>query len=103
MIVSLLWLTVSAPFVFSARQELAKQDKSGVATTPFSDNEEESPFGSSTEEKAPTANSFSEEYIHDHHADHYFLSLARQYHNCGNAGTYIAYHGELLVPPPDMI
>lgn len=104
MILALLWLTISAPFVFAGQKELAKQDKMTNAGTPLAGNEEEAanPFGNTTEEKAPnSSSSFSEEYLHDHHLAHHFFSIASQYHKCENADTYIAFHGELLVPPPD--
>jgi hypothetical protein len=104
MILALLWLTISAPFVLAARQEIAKQDKMANASSPLAGNEEESanPFGNTTEEKSPTSsNSVSEEYLHDHHKADYFFSIVSQYHKCKDAVTYIAYHGELLVPPPN--
>jgi hypothetical protein len=102
MMLALLWLTLSAPFVFAARQELAKQHKQEKTATPVTGSEEETtnPFGS-TEEKAPSGTSFSEEYLHDHHAgDHYFSTISCG-HKCENADTYTAYHGELHVPPPN--
>ena len=72
---------------------------------PLTGNEEESanPFGNgnTTEEKAPGNNSFSEEYLHDHHKEDGLLAAARQYRSCENARDYIAFHGELLVPPPN--
>lgn len=105
MVLALLWLTVSAPFVYASQQELAKQHKTTNAGTLMDANEEESPnpFGNTTEEKNPNSNSsFSEEYLHHHHMEEYFFSVASQYHECGNAGTYTAYHGELLVPPPNV-
>lgn len=103
MILALLWLTVSAPFVFAGQQELAKHSKVVNAQSPVSGTEDESanPFGNSTEEKAPSGNSFSEEYLHDHHMAAHFFSIASQYHKCENSDTYIAFHGELLVPPPN--
>lgn len=104
MILALLWLTISAPFVFASQQELAKQEKNSKACSPLAGNEEEStnPFGNTTEEKAPSgSSSFSEEFLHDHHLTDHFFSIALQYHKCDNAGTYIAFHGELLVPPPN--
>ncbi|MBL7741462.1 MAG: hypothetical protein JNK14_19740 [Chitinophagaceae bacterium] len=105
MILALLWLTVSIPFVNAAQQDLAKQNQTEQVGNMMAGNEEETanPFGNTTEEKAPSnSSSFSEEYLHDHHhTDHYF-SIARQYHKCDNAGTYIAFHGELHVPPPNM-
>jgi hypothetical protein len=104
MMLALVWLTISAPVVFACQQELAKQGQTAKAPAPLADNEEETgnPFGNNTEEKAPnTSSSFSEEYLHDHHIHDHFFSISLQYHKCENAGTYIAYHGELLVPPPN--
>ena len=59
------------------------------------------PFGNTTEEKAPSTSSISEEYLHDHHATDHFFDVFSQYYKRENAGTYIAFHGELLVPPPN--
>jgi hypothetical protein len=95
MILALLWLTISAPFVYAGQQAIAKQNKTEKPATPLtcSDEDGTNPFGNNTEEKAPTnGSSFSEEY---------FFSIISQYHKCENAGTYVAYHGELLVPPPN--
>ncbi|MGZ8558232.1 MAG: hypothetical protein ACXWWC_07865 [Chitinophagaceae bacterium] len=103
LILALLWLTISLPFVYASQQELAKQNKSQNAAISFAGNEEETtnPF-SNTEEKAPANGaSFSEEYMHDNHKADYFFSIASQYHKCENADTYHAFHGELLVPPPN--
>ncbi len=103
MIVALLWLTVSTPFVFASQQKLARQDKIADNQSPLSGNEEEAanPFSSTTEEKSPGSTAFSEEFLHDHCIADHFFSIDLQYHKCENAGTYVAYHGELLVPPPD--
>lgn len=104
MILALLSLTVSAPFVFASQQELAKQTKMTHSVSPLDSNEEEvpNPFGNTTEEKNPnSSSSFSEEYLHDHHMEEYFFSIASKFHKCENAGIYIAYHGDLEVPPPD--
>lgn len=100
MVLALLWLTVSAPFVFAAKEELTKVTHTEQTELPATE-EDSNPFSSSTEEKAPSGTSLTEEYIHDHHeADHLFL-IASQLHINRNAGTYLAYHGELLVPPPN--
>lgn len=103
MILALVWLTVSAPFVYAAQQELAKQQKTEKAASPFAGTEEESsnPFGNNAEEKAPNTASISEEYIHNSHRIYFSFSIATQYHKCENSDTYIAFHGELLVPPPN--
>lgn len=102
MIVALLWLTISAPFVFAAQQDVAKQQKTEQNAGPITGNEEEAanPFGSS-EKKASAGSSFSEEYLHDNcNYPNLFLTGLR-YHKSENAGTYTAFHGELLVPPPN--
>ena len=104
MILLLMWLTVSTPFVFASQQELAKSSKSSPVQSPMPGSEEESanPFGNSTEEKTPkNISSVSEEFLHDHHKTDYLFSIDLQYHKTENAGTYIAFHGELLVPPPN--
>lgn len=104
MMLALLWLTVSAPFVYAGQQQIAKQqmEKSG---SPLSENEEGSanPFGNSTEEKTPSSSTFSEEYLHDHHVTDHFCLSGSQYRKCDDAEDYIAYHGELLVPPPNAV
>jgi hypothetical protein len=105
MILALLWLTISAPFVYASQQQLSKQDKVSNSQSPLDCNDEESsnPFGNSTEEKAPGNSSLSEEYLHQHHCpEEYFSSISSQYHNCRDAATYIAFHGEVQVPPPNI-
>jgi len=104
MVGALIWLTISVPFVNAARQIQAKYEKSTNVDTPTSNEEETAnPFGNTTEEKAPSGSSvsFNEEYLHDNHQSEYFFSIIAQYHKCENADTYHAFHGELLVPPPN--
>ena len=105
MILLLMWLTISTPFVLASQQEIAKTSKASSTQSPLNGGSEEenaNPFGNSTEEKVPkNIASFSEEFLHDQHKSDYFFSLAREYHKTKNAGTYTAFHGELLVPPPN--
>ena len=104
MILTLLWLTVSTPFVIACQQKLAKLEKTSDAknSMPGSGEETDNPLGNTNEEKTPGASSsFSEEYLHEHHSTHYFISMISLYNKCDNADTYHAYHGELLVPPPN--
>ena len=86
MVLALLWLTVSTPFVFASQQRLAEHKKANT-----------------TEEKNPSSTSLSEEFLHDHYTADHFFSIASQYHKCENADTYNAFHGELLVPPPNLV
>jgi hypothetical protein len=106
MMAALVWLTISLPLVYAGQQEIARQQQTDNTSSPFTGSEEESanPFGNgnSTEEKVPGSNSLSEEYLHDHHKEDGLSTLARQYRSCENARDYIAFHGELLVPPPNV-
>lgn len=103
MILVLCWLTISAPFVNAYYQDLAKQENASNAQSPLTEDEA-NPLNSSTEEKAPNSgNSISEEYIHDHYAPENLLTGISAYNTCHNDDTYHAYHGELLVPPPNAI
>jgi len=104
MILSLVWLTVSAPFVFQSQQQLVKQHIVDDTSNPLGSPEEEAnPFSNTTEEKKPSGgNSFSEEYLHDQHHNDYFTSLISRSHKSENAGTYTAFHGEVQVPPPNI-
>jgi hypothetical protein len=101
MILALLWLTVSLPFVYASQQQQMELEKTAKNSISIPGTDEESnPLNGSTEEKAPSS-SVSEEYLHDHHKSEYFQMIASQHHKCENADTYIAFHGELLVPPPN--
>ena len=104
----LLWLTVSTPFVTSFQQQI----KSGesrllqVSTPSCSEQEDEktscNPFANTTEEKTESGSiTFSEEYLHEHHEPESFLSDQLKHAKCGHSRLYIAYHGELLSPPPE--
>jgi len=103
MILTLLWLTISTPFIYNTQQELAKLHKMANVSLPDAGNEEKetNPFDNSTEEKVPTdENSFSEEYLHDNYKTDYFSYKALQSYKCENTNTYLAFHDEILVPPP---
>ncbi|HEY0042861.1 MAG TPA: hypothetical protein VGB71_19440 [Flavisolibacter sp.] len=105
MIVALLWLTISTPFVYASQQEFAKHQKVVDNTADLGCSEEESgnPLGNTTEEKKPTGgNSLSEEYLHHHHIEDLFISPISQVHKSENAGVYNAFHGEVQVPPPNV-
>jgi hypothetical protein len=105
MILALLWLTVSTPFVYASQQELAKQTKMADTTTDLGGNDEEAnnSLGNTTEEKKPTGStSLSEEYLHHHHIEDLFISPISQFHKTENAGVYTAFHGEVHVPPPNI-
>jgi len=104
MMVLLCWLTISTPFVYASQQEQAKQGKmvNTAASNASSEEENGNPFGNNTEEKTASSSSFSEEYLHICHITTHFHTSVYLYHKLENAATYTAYHGELLVPPPNV-
>jgi len=101
--VMLLWLTVSLPFVFYASQQ-SEQLKVGSANTASAEEEEAgNPVGNTTEEKAPSSAgiNLSEEYL-DHNNDLFHSAEIFLGHHTRHAfAEYVAYHGEMLSPPPN--
>jgi hypothetical protein len=104
MILALLWLTISLPFVYDNQQEQTEKNKIVNNASSAENNEEASnPFGNTTEEKNPnSSNSFSEEFLHDYHEHDHYFTISSQIRKCENVATYIAFHGDLEVPPPDV-
>ncbi len=105
MIWSLIWLTISLPYIYESQQKMAKENSSMICDSSVADsNEEESAGPVGAEEKNPGSNtSISEEYLNHSHIDEHFFSSASKSYKCINSGVYIAYHGELDVPPPDVV
>ena len=102
MIVSLLWLTVNTPFATVVGTGLCMQEQSAKNNIPANGTDDNNPFGNTTEEKVPTSNTFSEEYLHHHHSIDQLVAVNSEYHKLKNSDTYTAFHGELLVPPPNL-
>ncbi|MEJ7913661.1 MAG: hypothetical protein WKF70_10945 [Chitinophagaceae bacterium] len=103
MICTLLWLTISAPFVYASQRTEQAKGQLGTTVAPIDGADEECPVGSGEEKTSGGSASFSEEYLHDHHVEESLLLISLRYHKCENADDYIAYHGEVQVPPPNII
>jgi hypothetical protein len=105
MILALLWLTVSIPFVYSAQQKMAEKEKAALTMHAASEKNGDgsNPFTNTTEEKTPSGavNILSEEYLH--HTDELFHIAGIWLKHTGQytVAEYIAFHGELLCPPPN--
>jgi len=109
MMLVLLWLTVSTPFISEFQQQMADREKDlhkdcggncrekDVATACI-------PFANITEEKTESSASitFSEEYTHDHHEQLTNLDDILKHAKCRHSALYIAFQGELLSPPPEV-
>lgn len=101
LILTLLWLTVSLPLV--ARAQQASQHNATSSSAPYAGSEEDSsnPLNG-TEEKAPTTTNLTEEFLHEQgKCDCPVINLSPDHYHADD-GTYIAFHGELLVPPPNV-
>lgn len=103
MILTLLWLTVSVPYVAASEQQQDEYARAGHTSDDMPDAGDSSPFGNTTEEKTETGfNSFSEYLHHIDELSH--LSGLSQGYNCTHSfDVYVAFHGELLCPPPDSL
>ena|SRR5205809_3900423 len=93
MIIALLWLTISTPFVFASQQAQQKEVQKQAGT-------DKNPLSTTTEEKNESSVSTLSEYLHDLNLmSHHFIVLTRMY-KCHTSDLYYAYHPELLSPPP---
>lgn len=100
MLLALVWLTVCLPVVY-AQQQLQKQQ----AIAQHLDVPQEcdsNPLTNTTEEKTGNSlTSFNEEYLHElYHSENEGL-LFKTYYKCHAADVYLAYHPELISPPPN--
>lgn len=101
--VTLLWLTISAPFVFDAKKKLYKAN-SAMAASDISQSMEENtnPFSGLTEERSSSGTNTLSEYLHEHF-NMPVISESQLIHesHIGNS-IYVAHYGELLSPPPEV-
>lgn len=96
MIATLLWLTVSTPFVFKAQQEQKKE-----VQNQSKQNDSTNPFANTTEEKNESSVNTLSEYLHEPPAlENNFIVLTTLY-KLYSSKIYLAHHPELLSPPPE--
>jgi hypothetical protein len=105
MVAILLWLTVSLPFVTASQNEVYGNCKAGDSqlTVPVTEEESSIPLNSAAEEKASSTNSQIEEFLHHNHTVYSFSTVIEKDYNSRHSGIYVAFHGELIVPPPDIV
>jgi TFIIF-interacting CTD phosphatase-like protein len=96
MIMALLWLTVSTPFVFRVQQEQKKEIQKQSKQT---DNN--NPFSNTTEEKNETGVNTLSEYLHDHPSPEKNFILVTRLYKRYPSSIYCEHHPELLSPPPE--
>lgn len=97
MIMALVWLTISTPFVFASQQAQQKEIQKQAGSS-----EDRNPFSTTTEEKNEGSVNTLSEYLHDLNSiNHHFIVLTRIY-KCHTSDLYYAYHPELISPPPEV-
>jgi hypothetical protein len=94
MILALIWLTVSIPFVYEAAQSAKVETQSGVC-------DETNPFSNTTEEKNESSVNTLSEYLHDLHLSESGFTVVAKYYKCHPSDLYFEFHPELLSPPPE--
>lgn len=108
MLVTLAWLTISTPFVYDFQQkfkqfELANINPDGIVNVDDDKDGINTMMPNPTEEKTETnSNNFSE-YLHHHDYMDDYNTAGIKYHISLSSELYIAFHGELLSPPPDSL
>ena len=102
MIIALLWLTVSTPFVADCQKKTGQQEKKSTSNSPLSGSEEDAanPFAGTTEEKTPGSITTLNEYLHETEELQHPSILIAEHNNSHTATTYTAFHGEPVGPPP---
>lgn len=104
MILALAWLTISIPFVYNAQQELAQLEAmaSDDETIPSQKDECSNPLSGTNEEKAPSNTTLSEEWLHNTNEHPYFEDYKLSHNHRHSFDIYVAFHGELITPPPNL-
>ncbi len=98
MLLALAWLTVCLPYVNESRQQVNNQVEQNSNDTGNDDN---NPLGNTTEEKTESGTSLPSEYLHDMLVlEHHFV-LLDSFFKCHSSDLYLAYHPDLVIPPPE--
>lgn len=107
MMMTMLWLTVSLPFIVENRIAYNIESKSSASDNLIDTQGEDAGFpqtGASEEKGSEGSNNFNEEYLHHHDGGTQIgLSPGKKAMHDLAQDAYCAFHGELLVPPPNVI
>lgn len=94
MLLLLLWLTVSTPFVYEEQQQVSVAQ--GMA-----DDDDSNPLSGTNEEKVESGVNTLSEFLHEQHHCLPDFTLFIAAYKCHPDELYCAFHPELLVPPPE--
>lgn len=96
MLLALLWLTVSLPFVYKCQQQVA-----ALAKLSEEKKETVNPLAGTNEEKSESGVNTISEYLHETTLPAAPFGTPLRFDKCHPADLYFAYHPELLCPPPN--
>ncbi len=99
MLLALAWLTVCLPYV-NENQQAAKVQTENTGTE-TEDSNSENPLNNTTEEKTEGGTSLLSEYLHDLYMLEQNSMLIVSYYKCHPSDLYLAYHPDLIIPPPE--
>lgn len=98
MVVLLLWLTVSIPYLYNAQQE-----NTSVLENKKTNNQQKdptNPFADASEER--TSVTVAEEYLqHESKCEYSWVSISNFYIDFCTP-VYLAFHCDLISPPPEV-
>lgn len=99
MLAMLTWLTVCLPFVNQSQKASKVQTEQTDGSETESDGT--NPLSNTNEEKSESGTSMLAEYLHEvSQLEHNFITLTTFY-KCHPSALYIAFHPELVIPPPE--
>jgi hypothetical protein len=99
LMLALLWLSVSTPYVYRFQQKV-KAEKQAQTNAPDEDSEG-SLNNNINEEKSESGPNTLQEYLHEPlHLEHPSLAQVNEYGHFEQKAS-IAYHPELISPPPE--
>lgn len=99
MLALLTWLTVCLPFV-NESQKAAKAQTAQTDNEPESDNS--NPLSNTNEEKSESGTTLLSEYLHEMPVlEPQFVLLSSSFKGHPSE-LYLAYHPDLIIPPPDL-
>ena len=96
MMLALFWLLVSLPFIHAAQQV----EKQAIHANAGIENDEV-PFTDTNEEKSKNGKSTVIEYLNELSEINNLFTLLRRCFKCHSDDVYVAFHSELISPPPD--
>ncbi|GAB4092979.1 hypothetical protein [Flaviaesturariibacter terrae] len=100
LMLALLWLSVSTPFVYRFQKE-QKAARASVAMEKSTADDDSNPLSNSNEEKTESGVSMPQEYLHEPlHFDHPSAAISLQYASY-QQDDFVAWHPEFITPPPD--